>query len=90
MSQDLKSLSKRSFNINSNAVENIQVSALMRIADATEAMAKNYLQLQDNLERYKKWYVEECNRGREKDRAISNMRGQITKMKNKLKTITNE
>jgi hypothetical protein len=41
------------------SLEQIQLGALLRIADATEAMAKNYIRMQDDLEYYKKHYREQ-------------------------------
>lgn len=37
---------------------NIQLGCLMRIANATEAMATEYTRMQRDLEYYKKWYAE--------------------------------
>ncbi len=36
--------------------EELQFGAILRIADATEAMAKNYVQMQSSLDYYKKEY----------------------------------
>ncbi|MFA5849964.1 MAG: hypothetical protein WC833_08775 [Bacteroidales bacterium] len=39
--------------------EELQFGAILRIADATEAMAKNYVQMQGDLDYYKKGYKEQ-------------------------------
>jgi len=64
--------------------EDINCGSLQRIADATEKMALRYTELIDKAARLEKnndllrGYIE----GR--DKTISNMRGQITKLKKKL------
>ena len=39
------------------SLEDIRTGALQRIADATEVMAQNYTRLQNDAERYKRYYV---------------------------------
>lgn len=79
---DLKSLSKSVYSVQDGAtVDNLQTSALMRIADATELMARNYIQLQRDLDYYKN-----RNNGLSQDkeklyRQISALKGVITKVK---------
>jgi len=65
--------------------DQIKAGALQRIADATELMAKNYIEMQRENERlrvdkamYYRWYQKEQNRNR-------SLRGVITKLKNKFK-----
>jgi len=36
--------------------DDIELGAILRIADASEAMAKNHQQLIDERDRYKRWY----------------------------------
>lgn len=62
-------------------LDHVNAGSLQRIADATEAMARNYLQLQFDLASYKKWFEESEQRVRDRDRTISALRGQITKLK---------
>lgn len=65
-------------------LNDINAGSLQRIADATEKMAKNYVVLQNDLDNYKKWWED---RGRALDRLnrrISALKGQITKLRNKL------
>lgn len=38
--------------------DNISLGCLMRIADATEAMAVNHVRLQNDHDQYKRWYQE--------------------------------
>lgn len=63
--------------------DQIKAGALQRIADATDLMAKNYIEMQRENERlrvdkamYYRWYQKEENRNR-------SLRGVITKLKNK-------
>ena len=90
MSESLKNLSRKNWTV-PDGTENyssIQTSALMRIADATELMAKNYLELQQKAEKYEKLYNEQMKSKYEllggRDKTISNLRGQITKLKKKI------
>lgn len=62
--------------------EEIQTGCLQRIAAATEAMAKNYTQLQADLEWYKKQYNNKCEEVRSLHRRISALRGLATRRKN--------
>lgn len=62
---------------------NIKLGCLMRIADATELMAKNYLALQNDMAMYKRWYESE-----KKDNATllkrnAALRGYINRLKKK-------
>jgi len=77
---NLKELSKQNWIGTGTAIE-IQTGCVQRIADATEAMANNYVQLLADMEYYKKEakWARECSDQR--DRQISALRGVITKMK---------
>jgi uncharacterized membrane protein YidH (DUF202 family) len=58
-------------------------TAAERTAKATEAMAVNFVQMQTDLARYKRWYEDE-RKTTEKQRAtIINLKGQVTKAKKK-------
>lgn len=88
---DLLNISKGIFNANGNTTENIQTSAIMRIANATEAMAnateamaKNYNDLQYWHDHYKNQSKERLERIEALNRSISSYKGQITKLKKKL------
>lgn len=67
-----------------NKTESIKLGCLQRIADAAEIMATNYINLQNELDIYKRWYNERCEVVKRRDKYISSLRGQITKLKNKL------
>jgi len=78
--------SKKNWAKNYNADEapshgDLQLGAILRIADATEAIAKNYNQLLSENEYLKKRkkYLEEQNE--KLHRSISAYKGQITKLK---------
>lgn len=63
MPKTLKELSLINWTVNETAVgypgnPNIQLGCLQRIANATEAMSKNYVQLQSDKEYYEKRYRE--------------------------------
>ncbi len=63
--------------------KNIELGCLMRIADATEKMASNYIQLQNDLDWYKKRYETEQKTSVNLNRKIASLKGVITKLKNK-------
>lgn len=64
-------------------VENINAGSLQRIADACERMAGNYIALQNERDRYKRWYQEALQNREAAERRASALRGVITKMKRK-------
>lgn len=66
-----------------NSVEYINVGSLQRIADATEKMASNYIQLQNDVDLYKRWYNEARGEKEKLYRKISALKGVITKLKNR-------
>lgn len=61
--------------------EEIQIGCLQRIADATEAMASNYLRLQADLDMHKRWYKNEQETSARLNRSNNALRGVITKLK---------
>jgi predicted nucleic acid-binding Zn-ribbon protein len=67
-----------------NNIEHINCGSLQRIADATERMAGNYTALQNELDRYKTYYRELSERLARRDKTISSLKGQITKLKKKI------
>ena len=84
-----RELSRKEFIINYQSDgllsnDEIQIGCLQRIADATELMARSHAELQTNLDMYKRWYSIELGNVRERDKTIISMRGQITKLKNRL------
>lgn len=82
MSENLKYLSKREFNTDTVTLENIQTSCMMRMADAAELMASNYVKLQQDMDYYKRLYRESRGQIEVLNKKISSLRGVITRMKN--------
>jgi hypothetical protein len=62
--------------------ERIQLGCLQRIADATEAMAKPFVNLVSERERYERYYKSEREDNKRLARRIAALQGVITKMKN--------
>ena len=67
-------------------LEQINTGAILRIADATEAMAKNHVQLQAERDRLQQWYDQERERAAKLERSNAALRGQITRLKNRIKS----
>jgi len=67
-------------------IDHINCGSLQRIADATEAMAKNHIALQRDHDLYKRWFTEEKERRHKLERSNAALRGQITKLKKKQQT----
>jgi len=65
------------------SIEKINCGSLLRIADATEVMAKNYQKLQESAERYERWYHDESKRAKLAERRVASLKGVITKMRKK-------
>lgn len=63
------------------SIDQINAGSLQRIADATEAMAKNYVALQDERDRLKRWLADAEARERALCRRLSATRGVVTRMK---------
>lgn len=63
------------------STEQLQLGAIMRIADATEKIAQNYSSLIEERDRYKRWYNEGSEERRRLERRISSLKGVITKIK---------
>lgn len=92
MSNELKSYKKISRESWGTRVEiptdlQIVVGAMQRIADATEVMAKNYYQLQKDLDFYKSRYIEHRECIEKKDRQIAALKGVCTKYKNQIEKL---
>jgi phage shock protein A len=81
---NLRTKSKQEFGHNEPITrDELKVGCLQRIADATEAMAKNHVALQNDCDRYKRWFTEENERRLKLERSNAALRGQITKLKKK-------
>jgi len=64
-----------------NCYDQIKLACLLRIANATEKMAENYIHLISNRDLYKKWFEEEKKGKNHLYNVINGLRGTITKLK---------
>ena len=81
----LKDLSRSEITVDNGFTDgNIKLSCLMRIADNTQMMASNFIKLQTDLEMYQRWYGNEVERVKSRDKTISSLRGQLTKLKKQI------
>lgn len=64
--------------------DQLKLGALLRIADATEMMAKRHADLIDERDRYKRWYETADASFSSAMRSNAALRGQITKLKKQL------
>lgn len=62
--------------------EKVGASALVRIADAVEVMAQDYVRMRRDLENYKKWYQDLQHEIGVRDNTIRTLKGVITRLKN--------
>lgn len=69
--------------------EQLQIGCLQRIADATEATAKNYNNLLMDKERFERWYHEERAKREKLERGIIAHKANYTRLKNKLEAMKN-
>ena len=72
---------------NQLTIEQIQTGCLQRIADATEAMAKNYNELIAERDRYKKQFYDTYKQFTHMESVISGYKGVVTKLKNQIKAL---
>lgn len=66
------------------SIEQINCGSMLRIADATEVMAQNFIDLQDDRDLYKKWYHEEREINKKLRSSNYHLRGYITRLKKNL------
>jgi len=87
MAQTLRQKSKTEWTTENHSynVDDVKLGALQRIADATEAMAKNYNDLLRDVKLYKDMYQNQTKRRQQLERSNAALRGQITKLRKKLK-----
>lgn len=83
MGKDLKNLSRVDFDADDSSLESINTSCLMRIADAVELMAKNYLQMQSDLDYLRKRNRHQQDQIQGRDNTIRTLRGHVTRLKRK-------
>ena len=62
-------------------VEQINCGAILRIADATELMAKNHAQLVAERDRFERWYQHEKTQLSSERRRTAALRGIVKKLK---------
>ena len=65
-------------------LDQVQFGTILRIADALEIMSKNYQELIDERDKYKRWYNETVETRERLYARISGLRGYITRLKNEL------
>jgi hypothetical protein len=80
--KNFRDLSKQGWEGN-GTTENINIGSLQRIADAIEAMAQNFIELQNDRDLYKRWYFEEREISGKLRSSNYHLRGHITRLKNK-------
>lgn len=84
--KSLRDISRSNYFPNeSPSYEGLQTGCLQRIADATEIMASNYVQLQKDRDWYKQKYEEQQRKIASLENTIKSLRGWITKWKSKAK-----
>ena len=85
MKQSLKEVSRSDYLVPEEGatLEHVKIGLLQRMADATEAMAKEHNELLRQNDLYLRWYQEEREKTASLQKTVSNLRGQITKLKNK-------
>jgi len=87
MANNFRDVSRSNFNLpheGNPTRDELNSSCLLRIADATEMMAKNYVQLQKDAKYWEERYYHERNRRESFERGNSALRGVITKLKKKI------
>lgn len=75
MGIDLRKRSRQEVTIAKDAADysDVKLGCMLRIADATEAMAQNYTRLINERDRYQRWYEEEA-------KTVSNLRKEVTNL----------
>lgn len=66
-------------------IEQIQTGAMLRMADASEKMASNYTQLQNDCDWYRQKYRKKNEEIEHLNRRITSLKGVITKLKKQAK-----
>jgi septal ring factor EnvC (AmiA/AmiB activator) len=88
--RDLKTLSKQGWTTESATNTDLQTSCLMRIADATEATAKSYVQLQKDAAFWEREFQHERARRQSLERSIVAHKSNYTRLKNKLEAMKSD
>jgi len=86
MNKSLRNISRNNYNHSGDNPdrEELKIGALLRIADATEVMSKNYSDLIRERDRYKKWYQNQREKNERLEKTIAGQKGWITRFRNKL------
>jgi len=66
------------------SIEHINLGCMLRIADASELMAKNHQRLINDVEMYKRWYNEEREENARLRKSNSGLKGWVTRLKGDL------
>lgn len=82
MSESFREFSRKDWAVVTPTEDQVKLGCLMRIADATEKMAGNFIELQNDRDRYKRWHGIARADNEKLRRSIAYLRGQITKLKN--------
>ncbi len=61
--------------------DQLKLGAILRIADATEVMAKDHQLLIDERDDYQRWYKDEQRKAERLRKQIAGLRGYITRLK---------
>lgn len=69
-------------NTDSLNLEELQTGCLMRIADATEKMASNFTQLQNEVERYKRIQAKHVSEIATLEKRVAAYKGLVKRLKN--------
>jgi hypothetical protein len=72
-----------------NSMDHINAGSLQRIADATELIAKDYVRLRDERDRYERYYKEHTKTIGKLQRSISAHKAHNTRLRNRLSQISN-
>ena len=86
MSDYLRTDSKKDWN-SDRSIEAINAGSLQRIADATEIMAKNYVQMQRDLDSYKRLYAESRETIKRLEHSRAGYKAALTKAQNKIENL---
>lgn len=85
--KDYRNETRQNWGVNQEAnlsKEQLQIGCLLRIADATEKMASNYTQLQNDVDYYKKRAVAAERKIEQLKRSIAAYKANYTRLKKRL------
>lgn len=82
--------SKENWGVNDKktlTLEQIQTGAILRIADATEVMAKRHIELITQRDMYERWYNQEVASHKITKKSLNSTKGHLTRAKNRIKEL---